>query len=168
MAIFRNGEINRGSSGNAGEIGSIRNSLATELSDNEDKILEEIVSGAALEANYQLIVGVAKNSESIFEMAENNDPVAIKLISEMADVLARIIQNLIYILDPSEIILGGGIGSRKTFMDYLAKSKFIENRFQERIHISSLGPRAGIVGALAQSLQLMGENILLDMSNQRK
>lgn len=166
MAIFRKGEIDRGSSGNAGEIGSIRNHLATEMSNNYDKILEEIVSGSALEANYQLIVGVAKNSESIFEMAENDDPVAIKLISEMADVLARIIQNLIYILDPSKIILGGGIGSRGTFMDHLAKSEFIENRFQARIHISSLGPRAGIVGALAQSLRLMRENILLDISNQ--
>jgi predicted NBD/HSP70 family sugar kinase len=165
MAIFRNGEINRGSSGNAGEIGSIRNHLATEISNNDDKILEEIVSGAALEAKYQLVVGVAKNSESIFEMAEKDDPVAVKLISEMADVLARIIQNLIYILDPSKIILGGGIGSRETFMDYLAKSKFIEDRFRESIHFSSLGSRAGLVGALAQSLRLMRENILLEISN---
>lgn len=165
MATFRKGEINRGSSGNAGEIGSIRNYLVTEISNNDDKILEEIVSGAALEAKYQLLVGVAKNSESIFEMAEKKDPVAIKLIFEMADVLARIIQNLIYILDPSKIILGGGIGSRETFMDYLAKSEFIEKRFRESIYISSLGSRAGLVGALAQSLRLMRENILPDISN---
>ena len=55
--------------------------------------------------------GDSPSTRSIFEVSEKGDPLAIRIIEETADILAIWLGNIIDLLEPDAIVVGGGVGA---------------------------------------------------------
>lgn len=144
-ALIIDGQIYRGASGQAGEIGYLP---------MKDNIFEKISSTTALinrakdlypEKNYS-------NGIEIFEAIDKNEPEAIELIDHMTENLARGIANIILIVSPSIILIGGGISEQKDkFLDPIRQK--VKNFLPENVCNSTtitntnLGNKSGLYGA---------------------
>lgn len=144
-ALIIDGQIYRGASGQAGEIGYLP---------MKDNIFEKISSTTALinrakdlypEKNYS-------NGIEIFEAIDKNEPEAIELIDHMTENLARGIANIMLIVSPSIILIGGGISEQKDkFLDPIRQK--VKNFLPENVCNSTtitntnLGNKSGLYGA---------------------
>lgn len=144
-ALIIDGQIYRGASGQAGEIGYLP---------MKDNIFEKISSTTALinrakdlypEKNYS-------NGIEIFEAIDKNEPEAIELIDNMTENLARGIANIMLIVSPSIILIGGGISEQKDkFLDPIRQK--VKNFLPENVCNSTtitntnLGNKSGLYGA---------------------
>lgn len=105
------GRLIVGANGNAGEWG--HNPMA-----GEDRpcycgrrgCVETVISGPALESYYQEITGVRRSLGEIFEL-RHEDSAASATVERLLSRFGRAIAAVINILDPSLIILGGGVGN---------------------------------------------------------
>ena len=119
-SIFLNGELYRGPFGNAGIIG--RNQL-----NRDGKTLEHLASIPAVtkhfeakvsqldevaQASYQPILeqsNARQQFQAIIEHAETGDVLCQAVIQPMMDLLALSVGNLLHILQPSVLIIGGAL-----------------------------------------------------------
>jgi predicted NBD/HSP70 family sugar kinase len=159
MGLILDGELRRGFNGGAGEIGYLP--LGKNLDQpSKEGHFEELVGGHGVELKYEKQVKIKKTLIEIFETASSGDPVAEKIVNELGCNIALGIQAICSVLDLGEIILGGGIGSRE---DLYAK---IVDELQKIMHnppnvrISTLGARAGLVGAMSYALSEMRGHVL--------
>ena len=144
-ALIIDGQIYRGASGQAGEIGYLPMG---------DSIFEKISSTTAL-INKAKDLYPAKNYSDgvkIFDAIDKNDPEAIELIDHMTENLARGIANIMLIVSPSIILIGGGISEQKDkFIDPIrqkVKRLVPENVYNSTtITNTSLGNKSGLYGA---------------------
>jgi len=162
------GDIYRGANGTAGEIGhlaidphgalcicGLRGCLAT------------LIGAPALVARARellardpdsLLAGTEPTILSIEDAALAGDPIALQVVIEAAENLGIAVADVLNLLNPARVILGGGIArlgeillaplretvSRRTLLSAFAASA---------IQVSELGPRAGAIGAATLVLQ---------------
>ncbi|MBX3254337.1 MAG: ROK family protein [Chitinophagaceae bacterium] len=167
LGMIIKGEIFRGFAGYAGELSHIpitdsdilcecgkRGCLETEatLRVIVDKAIKEIkgkkTSRINFEGNYEQI------SESIMTAANQGDPDAIDLLSDMAYKIGKALAILIHIVNPELIVLSGrGIQSGRLLMAPIeqALNRFCIPRLREhtKVKTSMLGPDASLKGAAA-------------------
>lgn len=144
-ALIIDGKIYRGSSGQAGEIGYLP------MGDN---IFEKISSTTAL-INRAKDLYPAKNYSNgvkIFKAIDKKEVEAIELVDHMTENLARGIANIMLIVSPSIILIGGGISEQKDkFIDPIRQKveRFVpENVYNSTIITNtSLGNKSGLYGA---------------------
>jgi len=160
MGLILDGELRRGFNGGAGEIGYLP------LGENVDEMsieghYEELIGGHAVELRYEKQVDKKKSLIEIFESARNGDEIADRIVNELGNNIALGIQAICSVLDLGEIILGGGIGSREDL--HLKIVKKLEKSMQSPpiVRISTLGTRAGLVGAMSCALSEMRGHVLM-------
>ena len=100
----------------------------------------------------------------IFELAEKGDSTAKTLIADLTRNLAIGIKSICAILDPGEIVLGGGIGARADVCQRVKENLEVIFDHPPLIRVSALGPRAGLVGAMSLALSQMRGRALLNSS----
>lgn len=125
MGIVINGQIYRGKSGGAGEIGHIVIDNNGPLCDcGKHGCLESYLSDRAILEEARKAVGVRFASiQQLVEKAELGDQKLLAVLSHAGDLLGKQIANLINIFDPKLIILGGeGVRIGKTFFASMEKS----------------------------------------------
>lgn len=89
--------------------------------------------------------------EDVFNMRSRNDSIAISALNRSAYYVGIAVANIINILDPPVVSLGGILVQRAT--DYfsvvadVAYRKIIKGTKNNQIMISKLGDRAGVIGA---------------------
>ena len=113
--------------------------------------VETIISGPALERYYQSLTGSKIVMKEILDRYKAwNDPAAIQTIERLIHFFGKATANLINILDPDAIVLGGGLGN----IDLLytegreAVKKFVFNpRLDTPFFRPVLGDSAGVFGA---------------------
>ncbi|MFO3717709.1 ROK family protein [Anaerococcus sp. ENR1011] len=105
-----NGEVYHGVSGSAMEIGYINMQNSTFETLASAKTLVEKVADLKDENVEDW------NGKKIFDLAKSGDEICIKAIDEMCDVLARGIANIVYVLNPDTVILGGGIMAQEEYL----------------------------------------------------
>jgi glucokinase len=153
MGIIADGRVQRGASGAAGEIAGLP--LGADPFDPRNQRrgpLEEAASGSGIETRYAARAGHALDAEAIFNRAAAGDAPAQGVLHDQAVALALAVVTIQAILDPSLIVLGGGIGSRP---DVLAAVERSLGRLISRpvtLVSSELGSRAGVVGAAEAAL----------------
>jgi glucokinase len=90
--------------------------------------------------------------EDIFVAADGGNRIAARIVEETADYLAIGIMSLLHVLNPSMVILTGGMmGAGDTFLN-LVRKRVKETAFERasaacEIRWSELGGDAGIIGA---------------------
>ncbi|SEB09524.1 ROK family protein [Leifsonia sp. 21MFCrub1.1] len=94
------GRLVRGQNGIAGEIGYIRT--------RSGSILEDQIGGRAIEASAAAVAGREVRASEVFESATG--PLAAVAVRAV-DALTEVIENIVWMLDPERIVVGGGVSS---------------------------------------------------------
>jgi len=150
MGLVLSGTIHRGQTGAAGEIGFLPVGAAPldGAAHEGGGYFEDLVGTRGIRRRYDDVSTVRE----IFERAAAGDDKARRVIAETARDTALGVAGVAAMLDPSMIVLGGGIGSRA---DFVAMVEAAAKRLAPivcPIAPSSLGPRAGLIGAVMSAL----------------
>ncbi|WP_112181308.1 MULTISPECIES: ROK family glucokinase [Paraliobacillus] len=163
--IIANSQVINGVNGTAGEIGHIMvEPEGTPCNCGRNGCLETVASatGIVRQANEAILSGSTTSlkdlsmlkeltAKDVFEAATSGDIVAQGIIDKVTDILGLAIANMATIINPSIIVIGGGVSKagdklltplRKAFESYTLP------RIDEgcRFVIASLGNDAGIIG----------------------
>ncbi len=115
-----------------------------------EKLLnEQTYSGSLLDDVYR---DGNLNAKAVIDAAKEGDELALDAFERYTKYLAIGMNNLINLLDPDVIALGGGVAHAGDFLykaieDKLHKLAFVENFPSARIVPAEMGNDAGIVGA---------------------
>jgi predicted NBD/HSP70 family sugar kinase len=159
MGLILDGELRRGFNGGAGEIGYLP------LGENVNQLskeghFEELIGGHAIESRYLKQVKSKKTLIEIFESASKGDLISKKIVDELGSNIALGIRAICSVLDLGEIILGGGIGSREDLYSKIVEELQRTMQNPPSVKISTLGARAGLVGAMSYALSEMRGHVL--------
>jgi fructokinase len=112
--------------------------------------VETLVSGPALEAAYRAAGGVACGAAEIAVRAAVGEVVAGAVLERYLDRFGRALANVISILDPDVVVLGGGLSNLDVFYtrgrDAVARYVF-NDELRTPIVPNRLGDSAGVYGA---------------------
>jgi predicted NBD/HSP70 family sugar kinase len=156
MGIVLRGELFRGATGAAGEIGYLP--LAT--ADPHDRAnrrrgaLESAIGAAGVVAEARR-AGLRGDltSASVFERAAAGDPRALRAVGAVAQGIALGLAAIVPVLDPELVILGGGIGRNADLLrGPVERELSMLTPFRPRIEVSALGEDAELVGAVSLAL----------------
>ncbi|WP_419885859.1 ROK family protein [Paenibacillus sp. B-A-8] len=151
--IILDKKIIQGAHGYAGEIGSM---IISDSKRNHSTLyngtLESLCSGTALEAESKLLYGSATTSGLLFERYHRGDQQAIEVIDRWVEYFSNAIVNLMQIIDPNIIVVGGAvIHHNQWLIDSVIESakKKVLPHLKENIKIvlTEFGPDAGMIGA---------------------
>lgn len=150
-ALIHEGTVFRGNAFSEMEIGHMH--LKDGLS------FEDLCSTPALLAKYEQKSGEVLTGEELDLKYQSGDQAAKEAITEYMDDFAKALVNLVYILDPKEIIIGGGVSEAKMFDITLLNEKFIEHckllaGRTIMIKKSHLGNDAAFLGIAAKHRQI--------------
>lgn len=156
-AIILNGKLFVGHQGAAGELGLITiNPDGPECNSGNRGSLEQYVSVQAIRRD------TGKEPAELATLAKSGDAKALEYWQKYGRYLGAGLANLIYILTPEAVILGGGVSAGAEFFLPAVQAE-IERRVLPssreglQLLIAELGNQAGIVGAAKLALQLVNK-----------
>lgn len=164
--ILLGGKLLKGKKGGGAEIGHTQ--LVTDGFDcycNRKGCVEQYLSGPGF-SNYfasksPTMAEDPPSSKDIFSMAEDQKPIALRIIDEYQNLLVQFLANLNNILDPDYFVLGGGVSNQDIIYDGLEdklyKQTFLEQS-RPKVYQNTLGDSAGGLGAAL--LPFLEEDIL--------
>lgn len=169
--IVIDGKIYEGSNGSSGEVGHIS------LVENGRSCtcglkgcLEQYVSAVGiLKTAHEMRVNkeTLLNKEDltckdVFDFAKNGDKVALDVVNDMSEKLARGAASICNTLNPDLLLLGGGVSKTGEFLLNRVKEKFKKYAFYSikdtKIALASLGNDAGIFGSFYAIRSRLDEN----------
>jgi predicted NBD/HSP70 family sugar kinase len=166
--VLLGGEVHRGASGAAGEIGYLPFFDDEEPADGlgpfehaaGGRAFARLAQRAVAEANgatalLELAGGdpAAIDAETVFAAAALADPVAIRVLEELLGRLARGIAAAIVVLNPSLVIVGGGISrAGPSLLEPLERRIRALVPVAPRVVLSTLGDQAVALGAARSAL----------------
>ncbi|VWL85124.1 ROK family protein [Oceanivirga miroungae] len=140
-ALIINDDIYTGNTGTAGEIGYMP------LNNN---YYQNLASTTYLLDSVEKKLNTRLNGLEIFERAKNNDKICLEAIDNLVDNLTTGMLNIIYILNPSVIVIGGGITAQKEYLENKIlnsiNKKIIDKKFKTEIKLAKLANSAGLYG----------------------
>ena len=170
--IIINGKLYRGMNNAGGEVGQMIINFEHETSDKGIRgSYEQFASASAIMRRYREENGSTNGGikslscREIFELSYKNEPVALKVVKENADLVGIGLANLITIFAPQIIVLGGGMSEANDgYLSMIKQSAFansLENcRSLVKIERAHLGSRASLLGSAYYGMtRLAGKSI---------
>lgn len=155
-AIISNGRIIDGYQFRAGEacyltdVEDIRNKQFNVL--GEPGTLERKISGDALGA-------CGRSAEALFAAYSQGEPEAVGIIKNFILYLSVTIANVISLLNPERVVMGGGVSDSLPLVLYEIRDTVnMLTPIKADICLSSLGNQAGALGAIATAITHVEEN----------
>ncbi|MBN2341598.1 MAG: ROK family protein [Deltaproteobacteria bacterium] len=112
--------------------------------------VEQFIAGPAIERHYRELGGEPIGLKEIVARDQSGESVAVTCIDTMLDNYGRALSNLINILDPDAVVLGGGV-SNVSALYSRGYRKVAEYLFSENLRTPilqhELGDSAGVLGA---------------------
>ena len=104
--------------------------------------LETWISGTGFKNDYHRVTRKQATTHDIIAMAQKGDGEALATLDRYVDRLARGLANVINIIDPDVVILGGGMGNVKQLYDMVPRvwGKYI---FSDTVDTRLVAPRYG-------------------------
>ena len=96
----------------------------------------------------------AVTARSVFEAAADGDPRARAVVAEEARLVAAAICCVITVVDPSLIVLGGGIGQAPGFAEAVRSALAVTAPVLPEVKVSALGTDVVVDGCLAEGASL--------------
>ncbi|AZI44320.1 ROK family transcriptional regulator [Deinococcus psychrotolerans] len=156
VGVVLNSEVHSGHRGRAGEIGYVPYGHGT---------IEDIVSGAGLQAAYQARTGQWRDAHFILGAANSNADARAVTDTFLAG-LAWLLGLLSVSYDPECIFLGGGVGLHLPVdLNAVSIQIFKQFPFTVPLAISSLGDDAALCGGLIKAARVSAEQILSTLEN---
>ncbi|HIX01771.1 MAG TPA: ROK family glucokinase [Candidatus Ligilactobacillus excrementigallinarum] len=102
--------------------------------------------------------GEEVTSKLVFDLAKDNDPLAKMVVDRVCNYLGLACANLASILNPSAIVIGGGVSAAGNFLLDQVKNYFNEYAFPTikdttEVKLAQLGNEAGVIGAASLALK---------------
>lgn len=149
-SIILDGKLLNGIGYTAGEIGymDVNGKYIQDIASSKylvQKVREEKKEKEGIEGKI--------NGLSIFELAKQGDKICIDAIDEMISNLSVGIRNIIYLLNPEIVVIGGGITAQKEYLEEKINKKVNDNMISDtfrktEIRLAKQGNQAGMLGAL--------------------
>jgi glucokinase len=159
-AVIVRGEPYSGSAGWAGEIGHIPVRPDGEpCACGQTGCLETYASAASVARRYARRAGRTAPAEDIVTLARTGDPVAAAVWDDAVDALSLALATYTLLLDPSLIVLGGGLSEAgPALLDPLTPRLAARLAFRPAppLRTSTLGVTAGMLGAALLAWQAAG------------
>lgn len=100
------------------------------------------------------------SSKDIFDYAKAEDPFALMVVDRVCYFLGLAIGNLGNTLNPSSVVIGGGVSGAGEFLrsrvqTYFEEFTFPEVRSSTQVKLAELGNEAGVIGAASLALQFL-------------
>lgn len=106
-----------------------------------DNTLSELASPVAMANRYNERTDKKLDGKTVFELADQDDPVASDVRSTLIHALAVAIYNIQHSFDPEKIILGGGISNNPELIPLLNKEI---NRIEADLDLQALTPEIAL------------------------
>ncbi|MGV8897241.1 MAG: ROK family protein [Rhodoglobus sp.] len=180
LGIVKSGKLIRGARGGAGEIGYLPLvGLDTEATEGRRGRFETLVGGAAYQRAAQRLIesgggrslvnaagGDRQRVDAalIYRHAEAGDPEAVAIVEPLLAYTAAGIASVISILDPSLVIIGGGISRAGSWMlERLTQLLNELTPLTTDLLLAGLGDDAVLIGACRRAIDAC-EHELLDLT----
>jgi len=156
-AIVAGGTVISGAHGASGEIGyNVRTAADVWADPQERTILEHVVSGQALETTGSAQLGRPVTAADVFAIAETRAEAAV-LTEQFNRELAMHVVNLATAVDPSRIVVGGGlVGAWDRIAPDLRRALNAAVPFPPELTVARFPTDAPLVGALALGVEAAG------------
>lgn len=172
--IIAEGHLLHGVAGAAGEIGHITvDPHGFECTCGKVGCLETVASATGVvrvarqlseefsgtsELKDMIDDGQEVTSKVVFDQAQNDDAFALLVVDKVAFYLGLACGNIGNMLNPSDIVIGGGVSAAGMFLidrveTYFNQFSFPQVRESTRIKLAQLGNEAGVIGAGSLALQ---------------
>ncbi|MCY3850124.1 MAG: ROK family transcriptional regulator [Acidimicrobiaceae bacterium] len=174
MGMVVGGDLYRGGTGSAGELGSLLLSLPA--SGEVPVTLEDVASapsirklfGRAIEDGRHSRLDPGADVPEIFEAVSEGDDAARSVLNEVAGAMALAVSHLCLIADPKRVVFGGGVGSNPVFVDAVRQRLYRLVDSPPGLAASTLGRRAALVGAASMSLRSMRESLVAEILGEQQ
>lgn len=151
--VFNHG-IQNGYSGSTGEFGHMHIDDKYNLKCNCGLIgcLETVASATGVSNIYKYKTNNWLSCEEVFNLAMNNDTIAVEVVNEVVDYLARALSQITVCINPKEIVIGGGMAQAGDYLLKQIKISFNKYAFKSvkntKVSLTSLDNYAGAIGAM--------------------
>ena len=112
---------------------------------------EDVASGRGIIERYRSLTGETIPGSEVFERASGGDPDARLVVDQSVELLGHMVANLVDILDPGLVIVGGGFVNVPGLLDRIgdvARRSVWSDRARETPILPGVcGPLAGVIGA---------------------
>jgi predicted NBD/HSP70 family sugar kinase len=168
MGLVIGGQLLRGAHGVAGEIAFLPIGAGSGDDEREVRRRGELETVAAADA----VVRAARaagmrgsvSARSVFEAAAAGDARAVGVVAEEARLIAKAVSVVIAVVDPSLIVLGGGIGQAPGFADLVRAELERVAPVTPPVQVSALGTDAVVDGCLAAGAELAWAQVMTTLS----
>jgi fructokinase len=112
--------------------------------------VEALIAGPAVERRYQALGGAALRMDAIVAQARAGAPLARRIFDDFLAHFGRALANLINILDPDVVVLGGGLSNIDELYDAgraAVAQRVFNDELRTPIRQNQLGDSAGVLGA---------------------
>ncbi|UKS25091.1 ROK family protein [Paenibacillus sp. HWE-109] len=152
-ALVLDAKLYKGAHFRAAEVGYMHmNLMHTNNYETRASTSALVVKAAAIQADQGM--NVAVNGKVIWEGFKKDEPVWVQTVDLWMNEVAKGISDLIYVLDPGLIIVGGGVSAQKNVLTDLLAAKvsaYLTDDFKglTRIVPALCGNEAGMLGAVS-------------------
>ena len=166
LGVVVGGDLYRGGTGSAGELGSL---LLSPPEPGEAPVtLEDVASapsirkrfGRAIEDGHRSGLDASADVPDIFAAAATGDAAAAAVLDEVAAAMALAVSHLCLIADPTRVVFGGGVGANPVFVDAVRDHLSRLVAAPPELAASTLGRQAALVGAVSMSLRFIHESLV--------
>lgn len=152
--LIIDGKLYHGSSDIAGEIGHMTIDLHGQVCECGNRgCLQTFIAGPAISRKINEQLAESLTAEQVFERALGGDEACIEVLSQAGSALGVGLTNLIHIVNPEKIILGGGVSKAQQFLlpairETIRASALTQSASQTKVEITKLGDDATLIGAV--------------------
>lgn len=107
--------------------------------------VDELVSGQGLAQLHRLAGGRTRNGREVLAALQAGDAAAQQALHSWVQLLAQLLHNLHWVLDPGRVLLGGGLIDARALWWPLLQAEL--GSLPLRVEPAQLGSRAGLLGA---------------------
>ncbi|MDO6705871.1 ROK family protein [Photobacterium sp. 1_MG-2023] len=112
--------------------------------------LETVISGPGLERAYQALTGEVCSLSRVMKLAQSGQAEALQVKARLIHYFGRAVAQIINVLDPDVIVIGGGVGNIEDLYD-AGREAVMPHLFNPTFHTPIvkpiLGDSAGVFGA---------------------
>ncbi len=165
-AVIIDGQIYRGQTGAAGELGHIVVNPDGQVCRCGNRgCLATVAGGAALTAALRQTHGPEVTLDELIALSRGADPGAARLIADAGQAVGRVLAGLCSLLDPALVIIGGELAPAGepllgSVRDSLDRWSSPASGHKYRVVLGELGAKAEVLGAIALAMGHVAEHIL--------
>jgi len=148
------GKLYHGSSDIAGEIGHMTIDLNGQVCECGNRgCLQTFVAGPAITRNISEKTAQSLSAEQVFEQALDGNEACTEVLTQAGRAMGVGLTNLIHIINPEKIVLGGGVSKAQQFIlpairETIQASALTQSASRTQVEITKLGDDATLIGAV--------------------